>query len=196
MYTGHTYDPNFKFCNFCKGDTTRKDNLRFTHWLFDKETKQCTCPFLLSTICPVCLEMGHTSNKCPNYTKLEELQMDAMQIGYSDESVARKAKFLYEAEVERRIMVDAYLKMDKHCTFCANGNYRDGFYKTHTLNRCPRLACSTCTYCGAIGHTKSKCLVKGHEELWKAADPLITDYILDFAAEEERELQTSGNLAH
>lgn len=193
----HSNDPNFKFCSFCKGDTTRKDNLRFTHWLFDKQTKQCSCPFLMNAICQTCLETGHTSHKCPNYTKLQELQMNAMMIDSSfDESAARKAKFLYETEIERRLMVGAYLLMDKHCTFCANGNYRDDFYKTHTLNRCPRLACSTCSHCGAMGHTKSKCIVKGHQELWKAADPSITEYIIDFDAEEARELQVNQQDRH
>lgn len=184
--SANNFDPNFKFCSFCKGDVSRRDNLRFSHWLFDKETKLLTCPFLQSTICHVCLDTGHTTSKCPNAMRLQEMHMAAMSVD-PNSSHAIIARLEFEKEIERRMMVKAYLDMDKHCSFCANGDYRDEFYKTHTLNRCPRLACSTCAYCGDKGHTKSKCPVKANVELWKISDPGCTEFILDFDAEEAAE---------
>lgn len=177
----YSHDQNFQFCNFCKGDTMRKDNLRFSHWLFDKETKELTCPFLKSTICQVCLETGHTANKCANAMRVQELHMAAMMVDQSkDTPAARQARFAYEKEIDRRIMVQAYINMDKNCTFCAGGNYKDGFHKTHILSKCPRLACSMCTYCGSKGHTKTKCESRINDELWNTSDPNITEFIIDF----------------
>ena len=179
-------DPNFKFCTFCKGDVTRSDNLRFTHWLFDKDTKQLTCPFLLNTVCQICLQTGHTTKACKNAGYLEALQFEAMSLNAFTPRAAY-VRMEFEREIERRIMVKAYLDMEKHCTFCSKGDFKDEFYKTHTLNRCPRLACSTCTYCGEKGHTKTKCPNKANDDLWNSSDPNITDYVLDFDAAEAYE---------
>lgn len=175
----HQNNDDFKYCKFCANDSTRRDNLKFSHWLFDKTTREITCPFLLNTICHICREYGHTTQKCQNQFRIQELHMATLTV---DPQKSRIAQFEYEKELERRFVVDAYLNMNKHCAFCAGGNYHDDFYKTHNLSTCPRLACMTCTYCGCKGHTTKKCDVKATKALWDNADPSITEYILDFDA--------------
>lgn len=175
-----SHDPNFMFCTFCANDTTRRDNLKFTHWLFDQKTRQPTCPFLMFTVCHICKEYGHNPSKCPNRMKLNDMHLATLTINTEK---AKTAKFEYEKEVDRRLMIDAYINMPKHCTFCYNGNYGDDYYKTHFINTCPRLACMTCSYCASKGHTFKKCPIKLNEDLWKQSDPNDTRYILDFDAE-------------
>lgn len=154
---GHSQDPNFKFCTFCKGDTARRDNLRFTHWLVDKSTGKITCPFLLNTTCMVCLEKGHTSRNCRNQTKLDAMRMAAMSVGAESNAHTKLARMDLEEEIGRRRWAMVSVNEPKHCNFCANGKYNDGFFKTHNLHECPRLACMTCSVCGVMGHTQSKC---------------------------------------
>jgi hypothetical protein len=111
-----------------------------------------------------------------NHTRDQELHMACLSMR-GDNAVAR---FDYEKEMDRQLMVLAYLNLEKSCKYCENGNFNDGFHRTHTLNRCPRLACMTCTYCKQTGHTKSKCVFKGNDDLWHKSDIAITEYIVDF----------------
>jgi hypothetical protein len=125
------FDPNFKYCSFCKGDQNRKDNLCFSHWLKDPKTGRTTCPFLLSTVCGICFEYGHTTNRCTNRFKLQELQFAAMCLNGEDLN-AKAALIEYEEEVMRRECVKLYLSLDKSCAFCAN--YKDNFFGNLTDN--------------------------------------------------------------
>lgn len=175
-------DPNFRFCSFCKYDEHRKDSLRFSHWLRDPITKQITCPFLLSTICQICLEPGHTTKNCQNHYKLEEMQMSLMSMS-EDDLDAKLAMHKFETEIMRREHIKWYLKLEKNCGFCLK--YGDGFHKTHILACCPRLACMTCSYCKQVGHTVSKCYVKHNDEM--IANDESDEFILDFTQAEAEE---------
>lgn len=178
----HSQDPNFKFCTFCKGDSNRQDNLRFTHWLMDKETREITCPFLLRTICQVCYEYGHTSKNCKNHYKLDELQMDAMAM---DDTTGKSklAQIRLEDELFRRRLMQSVITEPKHCMFCASGKYKDNFYKTHYMHECPRLACMTCTYCNHMGHTVTKCPDKKLDEMPPGS--VAGQFVFDFDEENE-----------
>ena len=191
-------DPNFKFCSFCKGDTKRRDNLRFTHWLMDKDTKQVTCPFLLTTICQVCYDRGHTSRNCPNRFRIDEMRLEAMSMvcsGSSDCSGAdgssnenecmrahqcKLAQMRLEDELMRQRFARTYLMEPKHCAFCANGRYGDDFHKTHNLDWCPRLMCMICKECGGQGHTHAKCPLKQAREQGLVNDRADGEFVMDF----------------
>ena len=176
------YDPNFKICNFCKNDHNRQDKLRFTHWLHDRETGE-VCPFLMTIICQICLERGHTTNRCPNQTKLDEMYMRALCLGESNSNNERlfmegkMARMEFEDELMRRNHMQWYQNLEKSCQFCVK--FGDEYHRTHILKNCPRLACMTCQHCGQKGHTRSKCEVLGWEETMRK--PIDPAYVLDFS---------------
>ncbi len=177
-------------CSFCSKAQNRNDDFRFTHLLRDRQGNP-SCPFLKVFTCLRCYKKGHTSTHCtdpdtePNLLAAE-LELLSTRDRCVDDEQALQRK-LYELDLEMRIMLFRFRKSDYHtpkeCTFCKNGNYRDSYYKTHTLSSCPRLACTRCPRCRNNGHTMRYCPLSApspSDEPLVEESSLLGTFILDF----------------
>lgn len=169
------YQQPHMFCKFCHNRDPR-DPVKYTHWVRNMETNETMCPFLKATVCPICLDFGHTRGVCENKGRLSWLKMKSELPRIYSYSVAEvnadttdavfkklekiweeddeflKNKLDYEFEQERR----AYMQNPKFfCDYCVNRFPWE--QNTHNTSVCPRLACYKCRKCGGHGHTERFC---------------------------------------
>lgn len=156
-------------CTYCAKAKGRRDDLGFRH-------TTATCPFLREHVCLRCYTKGHLAHTCRDSTKLLRFQMACSKIR-NDSVVSKMAEMEYEVERMRVACMQQYLQERKRCNFCIH-RWPDGFYKTHNVNTCPRLASMVCAHCRCTGHMERYCPGKT-AAAWREA-ATTTDYELSF----------------
>lgn len=138
----------WRFCSFCAKATNRKDNFRYTHTVKDPVTGEVTCPFLRIHTCKKCYTQGHTAKHCTQADVLISLRLYSLLSEGSSHHPFAKNQF--DQELLRQETVKTLFEMEKECGFCKHSWKSDTYYKTHTVDSCPRLAClgviSFCAY--------------------------------------------------
>lgn len=155
-------------CTYCAKAKGRCDNLGQRHTV-------ATCPFLREHVCMRCYAKGHLAHACRSATKLLRLHLACSKL--EDSATHKMAQMDYEVEHMRVTCMQQYLQERKRCSFCMH-RWSDGFFRTHNVHTCPRLACMVCAHCRCTGHMERYCPKKTADG-WNDAST-TSDYVIAF----------------